>query len=138
MLNDCMNFLLSVSQHKVFKYYSKLLEEADLTPAQAGILNCVFEQEKITPKEIGQLLVLEAPTVSGILNKMQAQGLITRMTDETNRRIVWVEATAKGKALQHEIEKAMATLNQEVLKEFTPIEQKTIKVLLAKLIQADF
>lgn len=138
MLNDCMNFLLSVSQHKVFKYYSKLLEEADLTPAQAGILNRVFEQEKITPKEIGQLLVLEAPTVSGILNKMQAQGLITRMTDETNRRIVWVEATTQGKSLQHEIEKAMTTLNQEVLKEFTPIEQKTIKVLLAKLIQADF
>ena len=64
-------FLLSVSQNKVFKYFSKLLEEYGLTPAQYGVLNCLWREGQLSPKQIGELVYLEAPTVSGILDKMQ-------------------------------------------------------------------
>lgn len=137
MLENCMNFLLSVSQHKVFKYYGKLLEKSGVTPAQAGILTCVWSQAQITPKEIGQKLYLEAPTVSGILDKMQKLDLITRRTDPENRRVVFVAATAKADALKKDIEQATAQLNEEVLKDFSKEEQEVLRKLLMRTIQTD-
>ncbi|MHC5375704.1 MarR family winged helix-turn-helix transcriptional regulator [Enterococcus sp. LJL120] len=137
MLNDCINFLMNVSQHKVFKHYSKLLIKSEVTPAQAGILTCIWEQDKTTPKEIGQKLFLEAPTVSGLLDKMQKQGLISRTTDELNRRIVFVEATEKANQLKETIQAATAKMNREVLQNFSETDQKVLKQLLLKFINTD-
>ncbi|BBP89614.1 hypothetical protein BsIDN1_32320 [Bacillus safensis] len=47
------------------------LEECDLTPAQYGVLNCLWREGQLSPKQIGELVYLEASTVSGILDKMQ-------------------------------------------------------------------
>lgn len=135
-----MNFLLSVSQHKVFKYYSKLLEQQGVTSAQAGILTSIWSMEnhKITPKEIGQKLYLEAPTVSGILDKMQKSGLIYREVDPNNRRVVFVTPTKKADDLKPEIERTTEKMNQQVLQEFSPEEADFLKKALSKLIDSPF
>lgn len=138
MVDNCMNFLLSVTQHKVFKYYSKLLEEHGVTSAQAGILTCIWSEpeNKITPKEIGQQLHLEAPTVSGILDKMQKADLIHREVDPNNRRVVFVTPTEKANRLRPEIEKTTETMNQQVLKDFSPEEAALLKKFLTKLVDS--
>lgn len=138
MVDNCMNFLLSVSQHKVFKYYSKLLEAHGVTSAQAGILTCIWSapDNKITPKEIGKKLHLEAPTVSGILDKMQKMALINREVDPNNRRVVFVTTTEKANQLRPEIEKTTEEMNQQVLQDFSPEEAELLKKFLAKLIDS--
>ncbi|MHC5228782.1 MarR family winged helix-turn-helix transcriptional regulator [Enterococcus sp. LJL99] len=137
MLNDCMNFLLSVSQHKVFKYYSKLLQEYNITPAQAGILTCLWAEGQLTPKEIGKRLCLEAPTISGLLDKMQKQGLITREIDTNNRRVVFVTATEKADNMKPNIEKATKKMNQVVLDSFSEEEASLLKKLLNGIINKE-
>lgn len=138
MVDNCMNFLLSVTQHKVFKYYSKLLEEHGVTSAQAGILTCIWSESenKITPKEIGKQLHLEAPTVSGLLDKMQKGDLIHREVDPNNRRVVFVTPTEKANGLRPEIEKTTEAMNQQVLKDFSPEEAALLKKFLTKLVDA--
>ncbi|WP_348921083.1 MarR family winged helix-turn-helix transcriptional regulator [Enterococcus rotai] len=137
MLNDCMNFLLSVSQHKVFKYYSKLLQEYNITPAQAGILTCLWSEKQLTPKEIGKRLCLEAPTISGLLDKMQKQELINREIDVNNRRIVFVTATEKADNMKPNIEKATKAMNQVVLSSFSDEEAILLKKFLNKIIHTE-
>lgn len=138
MLDNCMNYLLSVSQHKVFKLYSQMLEEYDVTPAQAGILTCIWSMEHITPKEISQQLHLEAPTISGILDKMQKQGLVDRKVDPKNRRVVFVSATEKAYALKEGIEKATQSMNSIVLSSFSEEETNFLKDFLSRFIKKDF
>lgn len=133
-LNECINFLLSVSQHKVYKYFNRYLEEFEITPAQYGVLNCVWTEGKISPKRIGELLYLEAPTVSGILDKMQKMDLIDREIDPANRRNVLVTSTEKANQLQHAIQKASMEMNKNVLQELNDQEIEVLKKGLSKII----
>lgn len=137
-LHDCMNFLLSVSQNKVFKHFSKLLQEYKLTPAQYGVLNCLWQDGALSPKQIGALLHLEAPTVSGILDRMQKADLIERSIDENSRRNVWVIPTEKANAMKEPIEKVTQQLNTVVLKDLADDETLVLKKALTTIITSDF
>lgn len=137
-LDDCMNFLLSVSQNKVFKHFSKLLQEYELTPAQYGVLNCLWQEGHLSPKQIGALLHLEAPTVSGILDRMQKADLIERFIDANNRRNILVVPTDKANKMKASIEQVTDQLNNVVLKNFSEEETKSLKTALNKVIATDF
>ncbi|GEL04718.1 MarR family winged helix-turn-helix transcriptional regulator [Rummeliibacillus stabekisii] len=137
-LKECINFLLSVSQNKVFKYFSKLLEEYGVTPAQYGVLNCLWREGQLSPKQIGEMVHLEAPTVSGILDKMQKAGLIERSVDPNNRRNVLVIATQKSNEIREEVEVATNKLNDKVLQDLTESDTEALKKALEAIIKSDF
>ncbi|MFP3918490.1 MarR family transcriptional regulator [Lysinibacillus telephonicus] len=137
-LKDCMNFLLSTSQNKVFKYFSKLLEDYGITPAQYGVLNCLWREGQLSPKQIGEMIYLEAPTVSGILDKMQKAELIERSVDPKNRRNVLVIATQKSKEIRDEVEAATVKLNNKVLQNLTASDIEVLKKALEVIIKSDF
>lgn len=137
-IKECMNYLLSVSQNKVFKYFSGLLEEHNLTPAQYGVLNCLWSEGKLSPKQIGGMMHLEASTVSGILDKMQKAGFVERSIDPDNRRNILVVPTLKAIQIQKEVEVTTDRLNQVVLQDLSKDEKNELKRLLLKVIQSDF
>lgn len=137
-LKQCINFLLSVSQNKVFKYFSKLLEEYGVTPAQYGVLNCLWREGQLSPKQIGEMVHLEAPTVSGILDKMQKAELIERSVDPNNRRNVLVIATEKSNEIREEVEAATNKLNDKVLQDLTESDTEALKKALEAIIKSDF
>lgn len=137
-LKECINFLLSVSQNKVFKYFSKLLEEYGVTPAQYGVLNCLWREGQLSPKQIGEMVHLEAPTVSGILDKMQKAELIERSVDPNNRRNVLVIATQKSNEIREEVEAATNKLNDKVLQDLTESDTEALKKALEAIIKSDF
>jgi DNA-binding MarR family transcriptional regulator len=137
-LKDCMNFLLSVSQNKVFKYFSKLLEVHGVTPAQYGVLNCLWKEGQLSPKQIGAMVYLEAPTISGILDKMQKSNLIERSVDPNNRRNVLVTATPKSYEIREKVESATSDMNNKVLQNLSDKEQDGLKKGLETIINADF
>lgn len=137
-LKECINFLLSVSQNKVFKYFSKLLEEYGLTPAQYGVLNCLWREGQLSPKQIGELLYLEAPTVSGVLDKMQKADLIERSVDPNNRRNVLVLATQKSTEIRDKVEAATIKLNNTVLQNLSDSDKVELKKALDIIIKSNF
>lgn len=137
-LKDCINFLLSASQNKVFKYFSKLLADYGVTPAQYGVLNCLWREGQLSPKQIGEMVFLEAPTVSGILDKMQKAELIERSIDPKNRRNVLVMATQKSEVIRDEIEAATIKLNNKVLQNLSDSDTEVLKKALEVIIKSDF
>ncbi|WP_431030378.1 MarR family winged helix-turn-helix transcriptional regulator [Lysinibacillus sp. LZ02] len=137
-LKECMNFLLSVSQNKVFKYFSKLLEEYGVTPAQYGVLNCLWREGQLSPKQIGEMVYLEAPTVSGILDKMQKADLIERSVDPKNRRNVLVVATQKSNEIRDKVEATTINLNNVVLQNLSDSDKIVLKKALDTIIKSNF
>ncbi len=114
-LRSCINYLLTTAQHEVNQQISGRLKEFDLTPAQYGILNYLWENTVATPKELAQMLQVENSTMSGILDRLQKKGLIERHTDENDRRSVQVKMTDEGNLLKAAVLDTVAQLNSEVL-----------------------
>ncbi|WP_397539029.1 MarR family winged helix-turn-helix transcriptional regulator [Rummeliibacillus pycnus] len=137
-LKDCINFLLSASQNKVFKFFSKRLEECGVTPGQYGVLNCLWREGQLSPKQIGEMLYIEAPTVSGILDKLQKAEFIERSVDPNNRRNVLVMATQKSNEIRDEVIAATIELNNKVLENLSDSDKVVLQKSLETIIKSDF
>ena len=77
-LTQCINYLLTTAQHKVFQEMSSRLEKFDVTPVQYGVMYCLWIEGKTKPKEIAAELKLENSTISGVLERMEKKELIER------------------------------------------------------------
>ena len=137
-LDECVNFLLSVSQHTVFQHLSEKLLPYNITPAQYGVLNCLWKEKYLTPKEIGEKLHLEASSVSSILDKMQKNSLIERNIDPNNRRTIIVSATQKAIDIQKPIEKIILEMNNLMLEPFSDTEKKFLVEALQTIIRRNY
>ena len=114
-LNQCINYLLTTAQHKVFQEISRRLEPFDVTPIQYGVMHCLWKGEKTTPKEIASELKLENSTISGILDRMEKKGLLNRHVSIEDRRFIEVVLTDKGKSLEEPILKVIDDANHDIL-----------------------
>ena len=72
-----------------------LLESHGLTGPQALLLKAL-QGKPITVGDLAARISLSQGTVTDILNRLEQRGLVQRVRDETDRRRVWVGATAAG------------------------------------------
>lgn len=129
-INECINYLLTISQNKVFQYFSNELKKFKLTPSQYGVLKCLWKKSPQTPKQIGEILFLEASSISGVLDRMQKNGLITREIDSNNRRNILIYPTEKALTMKGDIEKIVEKVNMYFLGNFSEKEREKLKSLL--------
>lgn len=134
---ECINYLLSVSQNKVFKYFSNRLYEYGITPSQYGVLNCLWQHGDLSPSQIREILFLEASSISGILDRMQKNDLIERHIDKNNRRAIIVSPTEKAISLKGDVEVVVKEMNEKFFSPFTSSEQELLKKALRQIIDLD-
>ena len=73
------------------------LAERGLTPQQMFLLRIVMKKGHETPKELAQRLGVTQGNVTGLVNKLQAAGFVTRSRDKRDRRSVVLRPTAKAR-----------------------------------------
>ena len=129
-LKECINFLLSTAQHNVFQYLSVKLSSLGITPSQYSVLSCLWGRSHATPKQLAEILGIETSTVSGLLDRLQKNGLIDRIVNSEDRREVQVIATQKGRDLEKPVTVIIDDMNKEVLKTFTQYEIDKLKSML--------
>jgi len=72
----------------------------DVTPAQMAFLNVLLEADDgpLTPRDLAARIEVTPATVTGALNPLEAAGLIERVRQSSDRRVIHVLVTAAGKA----------------------------------------
>lgn len=136
-LDQCINFLLTGAQHKVFQEMKKELEQYDLTPIQYGVLKCIWQLNLHTPKEIADYLGIENSTISGILDRMEKKELIQREIDKDDRRFIYVNLTESSKALEKPVNKTVEEVNHTVLAGFSDKEAEDLRNMLKRIIDLE-
>ena len=101
-------------------------------------MNCLINSNLNTPKAIGNTLNLEPSTISGILDKMSKKDLITRQTDNENRRTVLINSTNKAKDLWPTLENKAYQLNNNYFANLTNEETVVFKKILLKINETTF
>ena len=135
-LDQCINFLLTGAQHKIFQDLKKELDKFDLTPIQYGVLKCIWQMDLHNPKEIAEYLGIENSTISGILDRMEKKELIERDIDKEDRRYVRIKLTKSGKELEGPVNKTIEDFNKEALSIFTKDEASQLRDMLLKLMHS--
>ena len=101
-LENQLCFPLYAASRLVIQEYQPHLEKLGITYPQYLVLMVLWETDSIAVSEITRRLILNTNTITPVLKRMEAQGLITRQRSEEDERKVIVTLTPKGKELQIE------------------------------------
>lgn len=85
--------------------YRPILDKVGLTYTQYVTLVALSEGDGQTVGELGDKLFLESNTLTPILKKLEALGLVERRRDPTDERQVRVKLTAAGRKLRQQVER---------------------------------
>jgi DNA-binding MarR family transcriptional regulator len=93
-------FALYAASRAVTQLYRPLLEPLGLTYPQYLVMLVLWERGPVTVKELGTALDLDSGTLSPLLKRLGAAGLVTRERRAADERSVEVALTAAGEALR--------------------------------------
>ncbi|PZS05291.1 MAG: MarR family transcriptional regulator [Pseudonocardiales bacterium] len=109
------------------------LSEHGVYAGQHVILGCLWDQDGITPTQLARRLRLETATVTRAISRMATGGLVERRGDATDRRLVRVWLTARGRALHRVVPRAVAEVRAEMFAELSPHDQAVLASLLGRV-----
>lgn len=132
-MEDCINFLLTGAQHRVFQILKKDLEKYDLTPIQYGVLRSIWSYGYKNPKDIAEKFGIENSTISGILERMENKGLLVRNIDSEDRRFIRIELTEAGRELEKPVNATVDAFNKRVLAPFSKEEVEMLREILGRI-----
>ena len=131
-LENQLCFPLYACSRELIKHYKPFLDELDLTYTQYIAMMVLWEHRSVTVKEMGQYLFLDSGTLTPLLKKMEANGLITRKRDQEDERSLIISLTDEGEALKERAVEVPVKLAQCV--RLTPEETGELYRLLHKLL----
>ncbi|TCK65824.1 MarR family transcriptional regulator [Curtobacterium sp. PhB136] len=99
-LDDQLCFALYAASRAVSGAYRQLLREIGLTYPQYLAMISLWERDAPSVAELGAALDLESSTLSPIVRRLEALGLVLRRRSETDERVVHVHVTDAGRALE--------------------------------------
>ncbi|PBB66837.1 ArsR family transcriptional regulator [Mesorhizobium sp. WSM4312] len=98
-LDQQLCFALYSASGLMTKLYRPLLDPLGLTYPQYLVMLALWEHAPSTVGALGEALGLDSATLTPLLKRMEAGGLVTRRRDAADERRVLVEPTARGQAL---------------------------------------
>ena len=102
-LEQQLCFALYSASRAMTTCYRPLLEDLGLTYPQYLVMLALLEREPVTVKDLGATLRLDSGTLSPLLKRMAAAGLLTRSRSAADERSVVVSLTEAGEALRDRI-----------------------------------
>jgi DNA-binding MarR family transcriptional regulator len=127
-------FGLAVAARTVIAHYRPVLEPLGLTHPQYLVMLALWERSPRTVTDISEALYLEPATLSPLLKRLEAAGLLTRARSSTDERALAVTLTDKGAALRAHAEEVPGKIVDRL---GVPVsELQSIRAALTKLIAA--
>lgn len=99
-LENQLCFPLYVAAKEIVKKYRPLLEPLGLTYTQYIAMMVMWEKKSVTVGQLCEKLCLDTGTLTPMLKKMQASGLVERKRSQTDERSVIVTITERGEELK--------------------------------------
>jgi DNA-binding MarR family transcriptional regulator len=99
LLDNQLCFALYSTSLAMNKVYRKLLRKLDLTYPQYLVMLVLWEHDGVTVSDIGARLFLDSATLTPLLKRLEAGGLVTRTRSAQDERQVVVGLTDAGRAM---------------------------------------
>jgi DNA-binding MarR family transcriptional regulator len=99
-LDDQLCYAVYSAGMAIQRTYKPLLDELGLTYPQYLVLNVLWRADKQTVGHIAEALALESSTLTPLLKRLEAAGLVQRARNPDDERQVIIALTAAGRALK--------------------------------------
>lgn len=112
-------------------------QDLGVTPVQYAILQSVHNHPGADQRTLASLVALDTSTTAGVVDRLEARGLLLRSASPHDRRVRLLTLTPPGEQLLSEVIPRMQRAQELILAPLTPSQRKDFLQLLNKLLSAN-
>lgn len=101
-----------------------ILADFDITPPQFNALLILRNEGKLTIGELGEKMYLACSTATDLIDRMERNGLVERMRDSNDRRVIRLQVKDKGTEMHEAVMTARKRYLSSVLEKISVEETK--------------
>jgi len=132
--HNSIGSLLCRTFNTVLPKTESLFEDQELTFTQWRVMMSLRDNVATTCADIARTLRHDNGSMTRLVDQLEAQGLVSRNRSSTDRRVVHLALTAKGKRTMEALIPRVVDLWNDVLKDFTRNEADMLIALLNRLL----
>ena len=132
-MNDSFHYLSMANHMMVQKKLMEQLKDTGLTLGQPKVLDYLQDHDGASQKEIAAGCLIEAGSLTSILNRMEEKGLIERKMLNGNRRTFHIFMTESGKKNQKLVEETFEKIEETALNNVSEEEQKVFMEIFLRI-----
>lgn len=102
-LDNQLCFALYSATHALTRAYRSALENTGITYTQYLVMLALWENNKLTVKNVAERLDLDSASLTPILKRLEVAGFLARQRNKADERVVEISLTNKGHDLQDEV-----------------------------------
>ncbi len=130
-------YLLARASHSVSSSFHASLKGWDLSVPEWRVLACLAEADGLAVGQLAEMVMMKQPSMTKVLDRMEADGLVRRKGAREDRRRVLIHITPKGRARVKPVLAAARAHQRERLAPFDEAERALILRALNLLIGED-
>ena len=129
MLRAIRRIIRAVDMH------SKMLQQAqDITAPQLVCLLTLLKEGALTMKRLSQLIDLSASTTVGVVDRLEAKGLVSRTRSTQDRRQVFISITVEGQEMAKRSPFPLQSRLIDGFQKMPELEQATLTLAVERLV----
>lgn len=129
-VDDYLLYLLARASHNLSAEFHSTLRRAGVSVPVWRVLATLSGSTPETVTGLAEACLLQQPTMTKLLDRMVRDGLVHRLPDARDRRVVRIEATERGEALVQDLLIAARQHEAQVLARFPDMDPSAFKQLL--------
>jgi len=132
-LRDVLGFHIRLAHGAVYRHFTESFADLALTQKQVSVLWLVDDHPGIAQAGIAARMRMDRATTMGIVNKLQARGLLVRRPSRSDGRMQALDLTDEGRAMLQQAKSAVEEHEGWLRARFTPREAETLVKLLSRI-----
>ena len=131
-IEDRFIFLISKVCQKLIINLQKAFSEngVEVTPIQVMLLFFLQKSDGSSLTQISQGLMLENPTITGLIDRLEKSGYVKRSDHPNDRRVYLIHLTEKGKKVASKALPIVKRLNEQIKEGYSEEEMEGFKKVL--------
>ncbi len=109
-------------------------EDLNVTPVQYAILQTVRDQPGCDQRTLAGRIALDTSTTAGVVDRLEARGLLRRRVSPEDRRVRLLALTPAGELLLAQTQPGMARTQERILEPLNPEQRQQFMALLLQLV----
>jgi DNA-binding MarR family transcriptional regulator len=133
ILGDQIGFLLRCAHQRASEDFNAVMGRFAVTPTQFAALAKLDDLGSVSQNQLGRLTRMDPATISGVIGRLSARGLVRQSPDARDGRLVLLALTAAGRAAVAEMTAVAAEVSRRTLAPLSAGEAQALVKALAKI-----
>ena len=137
LFQECIFFSLGKVARQMARTYRESLAPYGLSQPQFFLLIALYEEDGILITRLAEKVALDKSTLTGILDRLERDGLVSRTAKPNDRRAIHICLTERALSLRDDLNHIYSATNQKFISRLTDHECKVFSEIVKKLDTVD-